>query len=371
VARRQHDHECGDDHDLTLDEYRGLGGIKGSVERALNAADGNPAIPNDKQARLALLRRGLIPWLAGIDPDTGAPRRRVARLSEIPAEAQPLIRHLVEQRLLATDVAKDIGETTIEPAHEALLRQWGVLQGWLEEDAVALRVLESIKSASREWYDNGMDEPWLVHTSGRLEDAERLGTQPDLSANLEPTDRAYLAACRARENADHDAKVERLKKLRRATLAAGGLGVLVLAAIGVALTYYAQLTGKCAVANMYTYKTGRFEKRGSTWFEYKGPEVVFKFVEPSTLTELIRDARYIYIADDTRKEPESTGNETQRDRREMIVRIPRCGGQADWTWSNPLDWIPFQIVKPTPLTWGQLVDSPASIDNFSLADLVP
>jgi hypothetical protein len=59
-----------------------------NVERAFKAADADPKVPKDKPARLALLRRGMIPWLAGIDPDTGAPRRRVARLSEIPAEAR-------------------------------------------------------------------------------------------------------------------------------------------------------------------------------------------------------------------------------------------------------------------------------------------
>jgi hypothetical protein len=80
--------------------------------------------------------------LAGIDPDTGMPRRRVAHLSEIPAEARPLIQHLVDQRLLATDVNKETSEATIEPAHEALLRQWGLLEGWLTEDASLLAVLE-------------------------------------------------------------------------------------------------------------------------------------------------------------------------------------------------------------------------------------
>ena len=117
-------------------------------------ADADPAIPRDRAAQLALLRRGLIPWLAGIDPDTGAPRRRVARLSEIPAEARPLIQHLVEQRLLATDVNKETGEATIEPAHEALLRQWGLLEGWLTEDAGLLAVLEGVKRASRDWAAN-------------------------------------------------------------------------------------------------------------------------------------------------------------------------------------------------------------------------
>jgi len=199
--------EHGGDGDLTAAEYRSLGGITGSieaaVERALKAADADPAIPTDRVARLALLRRGLIPWLAGIDPDTGAPRRRVARLSEIPTEARPLIQHLVEQRLLATDVNKDTGEATIEPAHEALLRQWALLQGWLTEDAGLLAVLEGVKRASRDWDANNRGGSWFAHATDRLAAAEWLSARPDLAANLEPTDRAYLAACR---KAEADAK---------------------------------------------------------------------------------------------------------------------------------------------------------------------
>jgi formylglycine-generating enzyme required for sulfatase activity len=199
--------EHGGDGDLTVAEYRSLGGIKGSieaaVERALKAADTDPAIPRDRGARLKLLRLGLIPWLAGIDPDTGAPRRRVARLSEIPSEARPLIQHLVEQRLLATDVSRETGEATIEPAHEALLRQWGLLGGWLTEDAALLAVLEGVKRGSRDWAANNRNRAWLAHQTDRLAAAERLSSRPDLSANLEQTDCAYLAACR---KAETDAK---------------------------------------------------------------------------------------------------------------------------------------------------------------------
>jgi len=125
--------ECGGSGRLMLADYEALGRIKGSieaaVEHAFDAADNDPAIPKARNTRLALLRRGMIPWLAGIDPDTGTPRQRVARQSEIPEESRPLINHLVDQRLLATDLAKETGEQTIEPVHEALLRQWGLLQG--------------------------------------------------------------------------------------------------------------------------------------------------------------------------------------------------------------------------------------------------
>ena len=158
--------EQGGDGDLKLSEYEELGRVKGSieaaVERALRMADADPKIPRDRNARLALLRRGLIPWLAGIDLDTGAPRLRVARRSEIPTESLPLIDLLVEQRLLSTDVAKDTGEVTIEPVHEALLRQWGLLQGWLAEDAGLLGVMESVKRASRDWAAHLKGAAWLT-----------------------------------------------------------------------------------------------------------------------------------------------------------------------------------------------------------------
>lgn len=196
--------EHGGDGKLTASKYRALGGIKGSIEaavaRALQNADADPTIPRDTAARLALLRRGLIPWLAGIDPDNGAPRRRVARVSEIPVRSRPLIQNLVEQRLLITDVAKETGEQTIEPAHEALLRQWGVLDGWLVEDAALLAVLEGVKRAAREWKDHDKNATWLAHTTDRLAAAERLSARPDLAASLEPGDYEYLAACRSAES---------------------------------------------------------------------------------------------------------------------------------------------------------------------------
>ena len=73
---------------------------------------------------------------------------------------------------------KDTGESTIEPAHEALLRQWGLLQGWLAEDAGLLAVLEGVKRASRDWARQQPDAAWLTHATERLAAAERLRRGP-------------------------------------------------------------------------------------------------------------------------------------------------------------------------------------------------
>ena len=212
--------EYGGSGTLTLAAYRELGGIGGSIEAAvegaLKAADNDPAVPRDRAARLALLRRALIPWLAGIDTETGQPRRRVARLSEIPQEARPLVEHLIAARLLATDIAPETGERTIEPAHEALLRQWGLLQGWLEEDFATLATLEGIRRAARDWAANDKDAAWLAHSAGRLEDAEAVARRADFAGLIEATDRAYLDAARALDTERRNRELEEAKKLAEA-----------------------------------------------------------------------------------------------------------------------------------------------------------
>ena len=232
--------EHGGDGDLRLDEYRDIGGITGSieaaVEQALKAADADTAVPRDRLARLALLRRAFIPWLAGIDPDTGSPRRAIARMSDIPEESRPLVKHLIAQRLLATDRSAS-GEQTIEPAHEALLRQWALLNGWLSEDFAQLASLEGVKRATRDWLANGKSSDWLAHNAGRLEDAERLEARSDLAAKLAADDLDYLAQCRAAEISRKDKELRQAKKLARA-IAMGLAAAILLAVAAAGFGYY-------------------------------------------------------------------------------------------------------------------------------------
>lgn len=242
---------------LTLEDYRQTGGMAGAVnaavERAFARAESDPSVPVAREARLALLRRGLIPWLAGIDPDTGAARRVSARLSDIPAEARPLIELLVSERLLSREQAwsRDeggrlipAGEPVIEPVHEALLRQWGALRGWLEEDFGKLAGLESLRRAARDWHANGGDPAWLSHRAGRLEDAERLSERPDLWARLDAVDHDYLARCRQAENAEREAREAQLKAIaaaerakRKWAMAGGGIAAALALAAGLAGAY--------------------------------------------------------------------------------------------------------------------------------------
>jgi len=78
-------------------------------------------------------------------------------MSEIPTDTAPLIQRLVDERLLSTDTAVTKDATTglesrvvtIEPAHEALLRQWDDLKKWLTEDKELLVVLDGARLAEK------------------------------------------------------------------------------------------------------------------------------------------------------------------------------------------------------------------------------
>ena len=151
--------EHGADGDLRLDEYEELGGLKGSIEAAVEAAFAAPAdkpvIPADSAERTRLLRQAFIPWLAQIDPDTDSRKRRVARWEEMPTTAHPLLERLITARLLLRDrrlIEEDTEESVvIEITHEALLRQWPSLIGWLDEEAEHLKTTEAVKRAAGEW----------------------------------------------------------------------------------------------------------------------------------------------------------------------------------------------------------------------------
>lgn len=240
---------------LRLADYEAFGGFKGgidaAVERAFARADRDPRIPRERSARETLLRRGLIPWLAGVDPVTKSPRRNIARKTDIPAEAAPLIDLLVEERLLTTSMREEKGASgaaewiaTIEPTHETLLRQWGLLQGWLEQDFALLAALEGVKRAARDWDASGREEAWAAHGGSRLAEADALDARKDVAAKLDVVDRAYLAACRAKEQAaieqERALHAAEMRAAQRTRLGLAAVSLVSLIAIGAAVFGFRQ-----------------------------------------------------------------------------------------------------------------------------------
>ena len=136
---------------LTLSAYREIGGVKGALTR--QAEETYAALPSEEHRKLA---RALFVRL--IDPgvtEQDTTRRRAA-LSEFSLTETSQTRLLQEvadafiaARLLTTN--EIAGTTTIEVSHEALIREWPRLAGWLREAREDIRLQQAISKDTAEW----------------------------------------------------------------------------------------------------------------------------------------------------------------------------------------------------------------------------
>ena len=213
-----------DGRTLTVDGYRETGGVASALARTADAVvDGLPA-EQRPLARSVFLR--LTELGEGIE-DT---RRRVTVDELVPEGASPdavraLLGRLADARLVTLD------DGTAEVAHEALIREWPRLRGWLDEDRAGIRAHRQLGDAARLW-DAGGRETSDLYRGARLAGALELAQSG--RAELNATERAFLDASVA--EAERERRAEQRVNRRLRGLLAGGAVLLVVAVAGAALS---------------------------------------------------------------------------------------------------------------------------------------
>ncbi|MEO0600886.1 MAG: TIR domain-containing protein, partial [Myxococcota bacterium] len=206
------------------------GGVARAIEETAEAA--LQEVARDTDDLKGLVRRTFVPRLARVDRDSKAFQRRVVRQSELgDADERALIEAFLARRLI---VRKGQGEaSTVEVAHEALLRRWPRLVGLLEADRDGLLLLDGVLEASEEWSDapDARREDFLMHRGSRLDDAVALADRgSEWQRELEPA-RGYLQAARSADDALREQ--QRRDFARRRGLQRALIGVLSVVLIGV------------------------------------------------------------------------------------------------------------------------------------------
>jgi DNA-binding SARP family transcriptional activator/WD40 repeat protein len=200
---------------LRRSSYDSTGGVSGAVARLAERAYRRLTAAERERARAILVRL--------TDAEQPAPVRRRIPLSELETErdeqAAAALTVLTESRLVTID------EGTVEVAHEALLREWPRLRGWLAEDAEGRRVHQHVIHAAAEWNASGRD-PGELYRGARLASALDWASEHDREPN--ELERAFLEGSRAAS--ERDAKRQRRANRRLRTLLAG-VGVLLAAAL--------------------------------------------------------------------------------------------------------------------------------------------
>jgi WD40 repeat protein/DNA-binding SARP family transcriptional activator len=197
--------------------YERTGGVEGAVARLAEDAYQRLDPDERRRARPMLLR------LAGGDEEAEAFVSRRVPLDELELDrdqhAARALAVLTESRLLTVD------EGAVEVAHEALLREWPRLRGWLEQDAEGRRLHHHLIGAAREWRDSERD-PAELYRGARLAAALDWAAEHDLELN--ELEREFLDESRAASEREAERQRRAVRRLR--TLLAG-VGVLLAAAV--------------------------------------------------------------------------------------------------------------------------------------------
>ena len=181
---------------LTLEAYRALGDATLQLSPLENAvrrrADEVLQEARPNHLELQALKDAFVPSMVSIN-DNGEYVGRPARLDGLPASARPLIDCLVEGRLLV--ISGDNGAALVEVAHEALLRNWPLLHGWLDEEKEFIIGKRRLEDDLAQWSGaSSNDKPaatlaglkltkarsWLSTRAHQLSEAERAFIQASI-----------------------------------------------------------------------------------------------------------------------------------------------------------------------------------------------
>jgi tetratricopeptide (TPR) repeat protein len=137
---------------LTVEAYRALGDDKAGLSPLENAvrrkADEVLAEARPSAEDQQVLKAAFVPAMVRVNA-AGDYVRRPARLDALPAAARPMIERLAKARLLI--LRQDGDAVIVEVAHEALLRKWPLLRGWLDEEREFLIGKDQLELDLRDW----------------------------------------------------------------------------------------------------------------------------------------------------------------------------------------------------------------------------
>jgi WD40 repeat protein/DNA-binding SARP family transcriptional activator len=208
--------------------YEHTGGVRGAVARLAEAAFGQLDAGQQAVARNVLVR------LAVEGPGGTVERRRVP-LAELDAERSEDVARVID--LLADRRMLTVSAGTVEVAHEALLREWPRLRGWIEEDREGLRIHRGVTAAAEEWRRLGHDDGALFRGSRLTEAVEWRSTHEPALNELE---REFLAVSHSRREADRTARRRRIRFAFAGLLVALGA----ITAVAIVALYQGREAGK-------------------------------------------------------------------------------------------------------------------------------
>lgn len=172
---------------MTLSGYTSSGGVRGAIAETAEAV----FVDQFTREEQAIARRIFLRLTELGDETATGDTRRQAKFNELilnPEEAaatQVVLKALADARLITTS------EDSAQVAHEALIREWPTLRGWLEDNREGLHLHRHLTEAAQEWL--GCErEPGMLYRGARLAQTREWAALHEEDINA--LEREFLAA---------------------------------------------------------------------------------------------------------------------------------------------------------------------------------
>ncbi|OPF18267.1 peptidase C14 [Microcystis aeruginosa KW] len=204
---------------LTHLAYTEIGQVQGALAR-----HANEEYDKLSEAQREQMRRIFIQL---VRPGEGTEdTRRLATKAELGAVNWALVKQLADARLVVTSRSEEAQVETVEVVHEALIRNWGELRGWMDTDRVFRAWQERLRGAMGQWQKTQGDEGSWLRGAALAEAEEQLKKRPeDISQSEQDFIRQSL---QERERIKQAEAARRRREIRTAWgIAAGSLVAVV------------------------------------------------------------------------------------------------------------------------------------------------
>jgi WD40 repeat protein len=226
---------------LTQEAYKGIGGVLGALgiraEGLYQELDGTTqAVARQIFLRLVTLGEGV--------EDT---RRRVLRSEIVGLNVDlstvqtfnTVLDTFGRHRFFTFDLDPVTREPTVEVAHEALLREWPRLRGWLDESREDIYLQRQVARAAGEWKKSGRDSSFLIPGGAKLEQFTTWHEATGLALTQVEADFLQASIIADSEKKERQARQERTQRsLQRGIIGALIVGLIV--AIGLSIFAFSQ-----------------------------------------------------------------------------------------------------------------------------------
>jgi WD40 repeat protein len=191
---------------ITWEAYRKLGGGRETLARSADEFY-NHLIPEEQVTMRRILMKMVRPG-DGLEVTSSRVRRAALyQKAEAHDRIDRVLNRLVQSRLVRVSEGDIAVDEQLEVAHEALIRNWPRLVGWLEEEHMALYQRARLTSAAEQWLRFGKD-PSALRRGVLLQDSLRYNDLNDLETEFV---QASLEAEKVQEKADRHAREQAIR----------------------------------------------------------------------------------------------------------------------------------------------------------------